>query len=192
MLLMHCLAEITDRTLVFEERILWQQGVVNDDCNDFSPLWSPPELAGDYLIHARFDLDDFPQGEVGIVIQQTEDPLSELNLKCVLHLTTGVWQISEVNERNGVKLMEKRGKLDRKASRVIDIYLLSVSGQYFFYICSLDAPVFQCEHAALMSSPRFPMLHIDGHDMPVLASMKIWRFSSRPKGTLSLASLLVA
>lgn len=192
MLLMHCLAEITDRTLVFEERMLWQQGVVNDDYNDFSPLWNPPTLAGDYLIHASFNLDDFPEGEIGIVIQQSEDPSSELCLKCVLHLSSSVWQIAETNERNGVKLLEKRGKLVGKASGTMDLYMLSVNDQYFFYIADLDAPVFQCEHSAFMSSPRFPKFHLDGHALPVMACMKIWRFSSRPKGTLSLKALLAA
>ena len=192
MLLTHCLAEITDRTLVFEERILWQQGVVNDDYNDFSPVWKPPALPGDYLIQTSFDLDDDPEGEIGVVIQQSEDPATELSLKCILNLSTGVWQIAELNERNGVKLLEKRGKLEKRASREMSIYLLSVNGQYYFYIGNLEAPVFQCEHAALMSSPRYPHIYLEGHDMPVLASMKIWRFSSRPKGTLSLAALLAA
>ena len=131
-------------------------------------------------------------GEIGLVIQQTEKSSSELTLKCVLQLSSGVWQIAEINERNSVKLLEKRGRFDGKISRIMDMYLLSVNNQYFFYIDDIDAPVFQCDHAALMSSPRFPKLHVDGHEMPVTASMKIWHFSSQPKGPLSLKALLTA
>ena len=189
---MHCLAEITDRTLVFEERKLWQQGIVNDSGNDFNHIWSPPTFSGDYLIHAQFNLDEVAEGEIGLLMQQKETAPSELSLRCVLHLSTGVWQIAEINERNSVKLLEKRGRLDGKISRIMDMYLLSVNNQYFFYIDDIDAPLFQCDHAALMSSPRFPKLHVDGHEMPVTASMKIWRFSSQPKGTLSLKALLAA
>lgn len=189
---MHCLAEITDRTLVFEKRMLWQQELVNDSGNDFIHMGSPPKLAGDFLIHTRFNLDNVSEGEIGLAIQQTEKSSSELTLKCVLQLSSGVWQIAEINERNSVKLLEKRGRLDGKFSTTMDMYLLSVNSQYFFYISDIDAPLFQCDHAALMSSPRFPKLHVDGHEMPVTASMKIWHFSSQPKGTLSLKALLEA
>lgn len=192
MLLMHCLAEITDRTLVFEQRKLWQQGLIEHSYSDCNHIGSPPTLAGDYLIHAQFNLDEVAEGEMGLLMQQKENAPSELSLRCVLHLSTGVWQIAEINERNSVKLLEKRGRLDGKISRIMDMYLLSVNNQYFFYIDDIDAPLFQCDHAALMSSPRFPKLHVDGHEMPVTASMKIWYFSSQPKGTLSLKALLAA
>ena len=189
---MHCLAEITDRTLVFEERKLWQHELIEYSYSDCNHIGSPPTLAGDYLIHAQFYLDEVAEGEIGLVIQQTEKSSSELTLKCVLQLSSGVWQIAEINERNSVKLLEKRGRLDGKISRIMDMYLLSVNNQYFFYIDDIDAPVFQCDHAALMSSPCVPKLHVDGHEMPVTASMKIWHFSSQPKGTLSLKALLAA
>lgn len=192
MLLMHCLAEITDRTLVFEERKLWQQELVNDNCSDCNNTRIVPKLAGDYLLHAQFNLDNVSEGEIGLVIQQTEKSSSELSLKSVLHLSSGVWQIAEINDRNGVKLLEKRGRFDGKISTTMDMYLLSVNNQYFFYIDDIDAPVFQCDHADVMSSPSFPKLHVDGHEMPVTASMKIWRFSSQPKGSLSLKALLQA
>jgi len=189
---MHCLAEITDRTLVFEQRMLWQQGLVEHSYSDCNHIGNPPSLAGDFLVHTCFNLENVSEGEIGLVIQQTEKLSSELSLRCVLQLSSGVWQIAEINDRNGVKLLGKRGKLDGKISRNMDMYLLSVNSQYFFYIADIDAPLFQCDHAALMSSPRFPKLHVDGHEMPVTASMKIWHFSSQPKGTLSLKALLAA
>lgn len=189
---MHCLAEITNRTLVFEERKLWQQGLIEHSYSDCNHIGSPPTLAGDYLIHAQFNLDKVAEGEMGLLMRQKENAQSELSLRSVLHLSTGVWQIAEINERNSVKLLEKRGRLDGKISRIMDMYLLSVNNQYFFYIDDIDAPLFQCDHAALMSSARFPKLHVDGHEMPVTASMKIWHFSSQPKGTLSLKALLAA
>lgn len=192
MLLLHCLAEIKDQKLLFDQRVLQAEDDPSSPPDIFTAQWDPPMLEDDFLLEARFDIDGNTTGEVGIQLMPSidTDPDNAAFMSC--HLQSGLWQVLESNLRNDVKLFEKRGRQPGRWGKQITCCILSLGDQYYFYIQDMETPAFQCPRSVFSGREWLPALLMREHDMPILASMRIWKLKCLPKGSLSLSHLLAA
>jgi hypothetical protein len=190
MLLMHCLAEITHSTQVYQEQFIWKDTFDLMDHELMKYLWNTPTLKEDYLMFASFDVDGLDGNAIGFSWGTTDLEENHAPNRFLLMSGSGTWQVVHEVPYNQVKLFEKRGRLQTKDPRQVRMAIMALHGQYYFYINDMNTPVFQCYQHELSLPHGTPQLYFDRAAMPAEVNFKIWQLYSHFNGELSVEDLL--
>lgn len=190
MLLMHCLAEITQSRLVFNQPFIWNEGLDSKQYERIEYQRELPTLKDGYLILIDFDIKGLQKGIIGITWGATSVETASAPNRFSLIIDTGTWMVQQVVPGKQVKLFEKRGRLQTKKLRHVRIAMMALHGQYFFYINDMNTPLFQCYQHELSLPHGKPQLVVDSEATSVATHLKIWQLDSRMHGALSVEGLL--
>lgn len=190
MLLMHCLAEITQSKLVFNQPFIWNEELDSkqNERIEYQREWLI--LKDGYLILAGFDMNGLQKGTIGLTWGATSVETASAPNRFSLIIDTGTWVVQQVAPGKQVKLFEKRGRLQTKKLRQVRMAMMALHGQYFFYINDMNTPVFQCYQHELSLPNGNPQLIVDSEVKSVATHLKIWQLDSRMHGSLSVEGLL--
>lgn len=190
MLLMHCLAEITQSRLVFNQPFIWNEGIDSKQNERVQYQREMPILKDCYLILVDFDIKELQKGTFGLTWGATSVETTSAPNRFLLIIDSGTWMVQQVVPGKQVKLFEKRGRLQTKKLPQVRMAMMALHGQYFFYINDMNTPVFQCYQHELSLQHGKPQLVVDSEATSVATHLKIWQLDSRMHGSLSVEGLL--